>query len=340
MFVGWVLILPMIVNFVVSFVTVSCTYAVLAGYWTATLIYRTPVAAVKLFSSVSLSVLTRPLRLVVGLLSWAYRLPSMLVVWVYYLVWLLWLLPVLPHKLVIELCWLVYELPALSRVLYGNIFFGPSASPLRAEQGAGAIPSGQDLPGGNRLAQAEGLAHLSASGALSCVPRLRARGIATNGLQSLLEGPTGSVGRFLRGRWTPDLPSQNRSPILNALLATSSQEMKLLGVGAIRTNALPGPQRVVYVVVETPQGRELVFPALLGRLQQYSLLRERSPELLRGLKARAIEWMKEQEVPAWVAPLAVPGAVARACLETTTETGAKSLLDAAGLGALLGCVPG
>lgn len=335
MFVGWVLILPAIVTFLTTFVTAVSTYAAIGAMWTARLICLTPLAAVKLLSTVSLSALTMPFRFVVRTLRSFASFPSMIGRWALYLLWLLWILPVLPHKLFLELCWLVYELPALVRVLYGLLFFGPSTKPLRVEQGAGAIPSGQDIPGGDRLSRAEGLAHVSASGALSSVPRLRARGCATNALQSLLSGPVGSAGAFLRGRWTPDLPSSDRSPILNALLATSSQEMKLLGVGAIRTNARPGPQRVVYVVVETAQGRELVFPALLGRLQQYSLLRERTPELLRGLKARAIEWMKEQEVPAWVSPLAVPGAVARACLETTTEIGAKSQLEAAGLGGLL-----
>jgi len=322
-FFGCVL-LPLVVSLAFGFSVLTCR----AGYRFA----RSGTPAIFGFIC---TLAVRTGGLMVGSLQWAYGFPSTMVVWVYYLLWLLWILPVLPHKLVIELVLLVWEFPSLVRVLYGQLFFGSSTQPLRVEQGAGAIPSAQDLAGGARLALAEGLAHVSASGALSHVPRLRARGRATNALQGLLEGPCGAAGDFLRGRWTPDLPSQDRSPILNALLATSSQEMKLLGVGAIRTNAGPGYKRVVYLIVETPHGREMVIPALLARLQQYSLMRERTPELLRGLKARAVEWMKEQEVPAWVSALAVPGCVARACLRTTTEIGAESLLESAGLGGLL-----
>nr|QVG71140.1 MAG: replication-associated protein [Sclerotinia sclerotiorum umbra-like virus 3-WX1] len=235
----------------------------------------------------------------------------------------------------VHLAMLCYDLPLLLRWVRSTFYYGDSTAPLPVEQGPGANRVNQAIVYGQALAQQENLAHLSASGALSRVPRLRARGRATRMIQDILQGPVGSVGQYFRGRWTPDLPASARSPELNALLACSSRGMKLLGIGAVHNTSQQNPVIHPYVVVESPEGRELVIPGLDAKLSQYSFLRERTPELLRGLRTRAVDWFKQEELPLWLGPLVLPGAVARSCLDTKPEEAARTVLVDAGLGSLL-----
>ncbi|QKN22721.1 hypothetical protein [Erysiphe necator associated umbra-like virus 3] len=235
----------------------------------------------------------------------------------------------------VHLAMLCYDLPLLLRWIRSTLKYGDSTAPLPVEQGPGVNRVNQANGYGQTLAQQENLAHLSASGALSRVPRLRARGRATRMIQDILQGPVGSVGQYFRGRWTPDLPTSARSPELNALLACSSRGMKLLGIGAVHNTSQQNPTIYPYVVVESPEGQELVIPGLDAKLSQYSFLRERTPELLRGLRTRAVDWFKQEELPLWLGPLVLPGAVARACLDTKPEEAARTVLVDAGLGSLL-----
>jgi len=154
-------------------------------------------------------------------------------------------------------------------------------------------------------------------------------------LQDMLEGPVGAAGKFFRGRWIPDLPEEKRSPVVNALLAASGSEMKLLGCGAVRSTGAV-PLNYLYLVVEDSEGdKELVVPTLSSRLAQYSFLRESNPELLRGLRARAVDWFKKAELPLWFGDLVLPTAVARACLTTSVDLRARSILEKAGKESLL-----
>lgn len=230
----------------------------------------------------------------------------------------------------VQIAWFIYDTPQFLRWL-SSVYSGRSTSPLGVEQGFGATRVNQALGYGQSLSLQEGIPHVSASGALSQVPRLRVRGRATRMLQKILNGPVGSVGKFMRGRWTPDLPSSVRSPELNALLACSTRGTKLLGIGAVHTTSQSSPVIHVYVVVETPEGRELVIPSLDAKLAQYSFLRERTPELFRGLRTRAVDWFKQEELPLWLGPLVLPGAVARACLTTAPEEAAVKVMADAGL---------
>lgn len=317
MFVVGVIVFPMVLNFAVQFIA-----------WT--FIYSN--AASSRMAKATVLIICSPF---LGLL-WVYEnspTVTFYLLWIWKIVVFISRIPELPFVLAREVVLMLGEFPVLVWFLI-RLFFRPSPAPLPVEQGAMATLFGQGLPEGTQFALAEGLVHCSTSGALSSVPRLRPRGRATRALQGLLQGPVGSVGKFIRGRWVPDLPASRRSPVLNALLATSGSEMKLLGVGVIQSTVAP-VDNYVYVVVETPEGRELVFPALAARLSQYSLLRERTPELLRGLRARAVDWLKESKLPGWVGPLVLPTAVARACLKLSTETLAETMLEKAGLSSLL-----
>lgn len=238
-------------------------------------------------------------------------------------------------RCVIVLSWewfvLFGELPGLFRHLRAP---RPPVLPVEVKKGKSNLPLAflQAPALGQSWAQAENLAHVSASGAVM-VPRFRPRGRLTRRLQQVLEVPFGRAGSFLRGRWTPDLPSHSRSPVLNALLSCRKDGAKLLGVGAVQT-ADPGDG--LYVVVETAQReRELVFPALWARLSRYACMRERTPELLHGVRARAAQWFKEVGVPGWVVPLALPSACVAAVMESVPELEAKLRLRAAGLDTLL-----
>lgn len=230
-----------------------------------------------------------------------------------------------------EVALLFGDLPGLFRHLRSP---RPPVLPVEVSAGSAQLPAAfmQATQLGQLWCSAEGLAHVSASGAC-VVPRFRPRGRLTRRLQHVLQVPFGRVGSFLRGRWTPDLPSQKRSPLLNALLACRKGGAKLLGAGAVQAT---DPGDGLYVVVETSQGcHELVFPALWARLSRYASMRERTPELLHGVRARASQWFKESGCPSWVVPLALPFAVAAAVLESVPETVAKSRIVASGQGTLL-----
>jgi hypothetical protein len=329
-FVFGVIILPMFVNFVVGFVGTATALSVKAGYLAATYLFLLPALVWR-----GVSGLFRGLtNLIRSISSFFLRFPIETVCWMYTCFTFIGELPLLPLKVGRELFFLVLETPHLFRTLYG-FFVHPSGLPLGSEQGPLAAGDGSSVAFGQLRAQQEVLAHVSASGALSRVPRLRPRGRVTNMVQAALEGPIGSAGKFFGGRWKPDLPAERRSPVMNALLAVSGSEMKLLGCGAVQSTGA-NPRDYLYVVVEGPQGdREVLLPSLSSRLSQYSFLRERTPELLRGLRSRAVDWFKQEELPLWLGDLVLPGAVARACLETASESAALSLLGKAGKETLL-----
>lgn len=82
----------------------------------------------------------------------------------------------------------------------------------------------------------------------------------------------------------------------------------------------------VYYILELPEGEQvLVFPDLLARLQAYSVFRQRDTALVQALRARAREWCK-LSLPAWVWPLAMPGAVALATRHSSTELACAPLV--------------
>jgi len=336
-FVFWdflvgVVVIPAITYMVLGVATAVAVYSIRSTYRNTFVILEFLGWFVFLLSAPFYFVLSLPVILGRGLASLLSSPHTFL--WVYRCVAFLWRLPTLPFRLVLELYWFVVEVPFLCAALLQRFRY-PSGVPLASEQGRLARGDFVAVGSGRRRAAREGLAHVSASGALSHVPRLRPRGRATCMAQDLLEGPVGSVGKFFRGRWTPDLPADRRSPVLNALITASGSEVKLLGCGAVHSTGR-NPTRYLYVVVEDSQGeRQLILPTLSSRLNQYSFLRESNPDLLRGLRARAVDWFKKSELPAWLGDLVLPTAVARACLQTSVDRQARSILDAAGKASLL-----
>jgi len=169
---------------------------------------------------------------------------------------------------------------------------------------------------------------LSLSSAALVAGRLRRRARWVRTLEGVLGGRCGVVASVIRGRWVPDLPSTRRSPVASALLGNLKNGAKLLGGGVVANTGGETPRNEVYYVLELPEGDSvLVFPDLLSRLQSYSVFRQRDAALLAALRARAREWCK-LSLPAWVWPLAIPGAVALATMTTEAEESSVALIGA------------
>lgn len=128
----------------------------------------------------------------------------------------------------------------------------------------------------------------------------------------------GRVGTWIRGRWTPDLPTDANPDVCRWLMASLPTGAKVLG-GGLEQVTTTDWRDGFYLVVAFPDGRRLVFPELLGRLRQYSLFRDRDVLLLGGLRARAVEWCRARGLRSWVAEVAVSSAVALAFEPSTHE---------------------
>lgn len=185
------------------------------------------------------------------------------------------------------------------------------------------------------IAEGNNLAHASVSAGGLTPARTRRRARWVNALESYLGGRPGVVGKLMRGRWEPDLPSSQRTDHANVLLSLLDCESKLLGGGAVSARGNRGDG--IYFVIETPQGREVVFPHLLGRLARFSALRCRDSALWTGLRTRAQEWVKSAGIREDIAALILPTHVARAFLHSTTEKLATSLAESHGYNATALC---
>jgi hypothetical protein len=157
--------------------------------------------------------------------------------------------------------------------------------------------------------------------------RFRKRSVWTNRLQAYLGGRSGVVGGLINRRWAPDLPSETRPGIANALLGMLDCESKLLGGGVMPTSE---NEHEVFLVVETQKGRLVICPELLASLALYACFRPRTQELLAGLRSRAREWFSKKGIPASVAVFLLPDTVAQAFEETAPERLARERLDVVG----------
>jgi len=186
------------------------------------------------------------------------------------------------------------------------------------------------LARGTVLAAVEGVDLVSMSGALSGVPRLRPRSRVVARLQRSLGGMKGVVGALVHGRleaFKADLPAGDRSPTMNAVLATVGKGKKVLGVGTFPAeHASDGD----YIILEDEGGsRTLVIPSLHSRLVSYAAFRQRNEDLVLGLKSRAWTWFKETDCPSWVPLLALSSSVALAFAPSEEELKARATMDAA-----------
>lgn len=161
---------------------------------------------------------------------------------------------------------------------------------------------------------------LSPSSALA-ITRLRRRARWVRVLEAALGGRRGVVATLLRGRWTPDLPAPEKPDVFNYLLGSVENGVKILGGGATEVEGDGGGYTLdgVYLVVDTGEGVEVVFPQLLGRLRQYSLGRKRDGLLFSALRSRAVEWCRTKRLRSHVADIAVASAVSYAMEVSTHE---------------------
>jgi hypothetical protein len=181
----------------------------------------------------------------------------------------------------------------------------------------GPVPTGarrsqvrlQALARGKAWARMEGTEFVSVAGVAPATSRIRPRGRLTAAIVRSV-GNAGTVGSLLRGRWTPDLPSRQRSPAVNAILASARDGLKVLGVG---TEPCGDGGFKDYLLVETSSGeRRLIFPELAARLHLYAALRPRDLALQQGLRARAAAWFKDEALPSWCVLCGFSSAVADA----------------------------
>lgn len=155
--------------------------------------------------------------------------------------------------------------------------------------------------------------------------RLRRRARWVRALETILGRRDGVVGNFVRGRWTPDLPSPQLEQRLNYVLAGDQNGVRCLGGGTYKVGKRLSDgstlfERHVYLVMDKAGDASVVFPELVGKLRQYALYRERDVALLGSLRTRAVDWCKAACLPAWVSDLAVSGAVPVAFEPSTHES--------------------
>lgn len=179
------------------------------------------------------------------------------------------------------------------------------------------------LARGTALANAEGVALLvAACGSGQTLPRLRRRGRFANRLQHALGERNEIAGRFLRGQWTPDLPSESRTPAVSAFLHLRRRQVKVLGAGTFPTTTGRDGD---YVLVESSDGkRELVVLNLLFKLVTYATFRPRDAALELALKSRAVSWLQDVDAPLWVGAVAMAETIAAAWPIGEAESAAKA----------------
>jgi hypothetical protein len=189
------------------------------------------------------------------------------------------------------LVWAVCQLLAIWVWLcFGTIW--PAWSVPRTEL-APSLPAGVEGDGLGQPALEEGEAEfreVPVSAHLCARPRRRA--VWVRRLERVLGVAPGCVGRFVRGRWTPDLPAPEFTLAANLTLSHLEDGAKILGGGSVSCGE---NGRVVYYVLELSDGsRELVAPELFSSLATYAFLRERSAVLVSALRLRALEWCRQQ----------------------------------------------
>jgi len=140
-------------------------------------------------------------------------------------------------------------------------------------------------------------------------PRRRARWVKA--IESVLgDAPGGVVGKLVRGRWTPDLPSEAFSPELNLLLSKAKGGVRILGGGSVVGKSGDDEEKVPYFVVEHPDGTvETCFPQLISSLSSYTFFRKRESTLVLALRSRALDWCKRKGLSSSSTEVAVSTAI-------------------------------
>jgi len=153
-----------------------------------------------------------------------------------------------------------------------------------------------DGPNTDELGQAtgEGVEGLDTYCPLSeaAASRVRRRAVWVRRLEGWLGLSDGSVGKLLRGRWVPDLPTRQWNH--HAALLANHLDNGLNVVGGGGVHCLDDKPDQPYLVVEHPGGtRSVVYTELLFKLSGYVYLRERNALLVESVKLRALDWCKK-----------------------------------------------
>lgn len=172
-----------------------------------------------------------------------------------------------------------------------------------------ATPLGEVVTAGDLLPPSSGVT----------LTRLRRRARWVRAVERVLGGRRGIVASFLRGWWRPDLPSRERSDVLNYLLGSISNGVRVLGGGFENVAEGEDPSYGVYFVVDDGESQHVLFPQLLARLRSYAVYRNRDLTLLATLRARGGEWCRKVGLRPHVVDLAITDAVAFAMLPSTHE---------------------
>lgn len=167
------------------------------------------------------------------------------------------------------------------------------------------------------------------------VSRLRRRSRFVNRLSDDMRLEKGLVGRLLRGRWTPDLPTP-QWPAENRFLAALIQDgVKVLGGGLCGKSPIPAGldpsdprmEVVTYMRIDY-QGKEvLVIPKLVGLLSTKAVFTRRDAHLVASLRSKAIEWCKLRALDNSCTSLCLPASVALACVKHQPESDGEEVLE-------------
>lgn len=167
------------------------------------------------------------------------------------------------------------------------------------------------------------------------ISRLRRRSRFVNRLSDDMRLEKGLVGKLLRGRWTPDLPTPQWPAENRFLAALISDGVKVLGGGLCGKSPIPAGldpsdprmEAVTFVRLDY-QGKEiLVIPKLVGLLSTRAVFTRRDAHLVASLRSKAIEWCKLRALDNSCTSLALPASVALACVKHQPEKDGEEVLE-------------
>lgn len=161
--------------------------------------------------------------------------------------------------------------------------------------------------------------------------RLRRRSRWVCALQALLGGEIGAVSAYVSGRWLPDLPGDDASPVVNLLASWTEDGVEILGGGSLSAEG-ENMEVVPYLHVRRVDGSEFtVFPTLLAALANRAVFRTDSSALLASLKLKALEWRRSVGLPHHRLVFGLADTLALAMLPSSWSNRAKAVLAENGL---------
>jgi len=185
--------------------------------------------------------------------------------------------------------------------------------------------------------------------------RLRRRSRFLNRLSDELELERGLLGKILRGRWTPDLPSGDHTQGTRDLLGMLSSGARVLGGGLVRKTPMPEDavddagapkpdhlwwENVSYLRLDYQGCEVMILVPLFHALTVRAAYLKRDSKVVLNLKSRAIEWCRARFVAPEHVAACVPGTVALAMVRHNPEEDGERIMSLVSFGwweRLLGC---